>query len=208
MVANEPTVFVVDDDPALREALQWLLESEGFAVATYDSAEAFLAGYHPGQPGCLVLDVRMRGMSGLDLQARLVQEPVGLPIIIITGHGDVPMAVRAVKSGAVDFLEKPVSDAALLERVREALRLDAENRRQCARRGHVAARLARLTPRERQVMDRMVAGRANKAIALELGIAEKTVEVHRKRVLEKMGVRTAIELVHTLAASGRVEPLP
>jgi two-component system response regulator FixJ len=195
MPPTEPTVFVVDDDEAMCEALQWLLESAGLRVRTYDSAEAFLEHYQPGQPGCLVLDVRMRGMSGLELQSRLVQGGFGIPVIIITGHGDVPMAVRAVKSGAVDFLEKPVNDQVLLERIRHALELDARLQKVLRQRSDIAARLARLTQRERQVMDLVVACKMNKQIAAQLGVSEKTVEVHRRRAMRKLEVRSTAEFL-------------
>lgn len=202
MTEAEPRVFVVDDDEAMCEALQWLLESEGLPVETYHSAEAFLETYHPRQPGCLVLDVRMRGMSGLDLQAYLAQKELGIPIIIITAHGDVPMAVRAVQGGAVDFLEKPVSDQVLLKRIRHALEIDAQARQELRQRADTAARLETLTPREREVMDLVTAGKASKHIATVLGIAEKTVEVHRKRVMHKMGVHNAVDLVRLVIADG------
>ena len=202
MRANKPTVYVVDDDAALCEALQLLLESAGLRVKTYHSAEALLAEYKPGAAGCLVLDVRMRGMSGLDLQARLGRDEAAPPVIILTGHGDIPMAVRAVKNGAVDFLEKPVNDEVLIERIQHAIALDARRRVQRARRAEIHGRLRSLTSRERQVMKLILAGKANKQIAVELGIADKTVESHRKRVLHKMGVRGAVELAQRLAAMG------
>ncbi|MCK4341119.1 MAG: response regulator transcription factor [Phycisphaerae bacterium] len=200
MTETEPTVFVVDDDAALCEALQWLLESEGLPVKAYDSAEAFLAEYESGQPGCLVLDVRMRGMSGLELQSKLSEQDFAIPVIIITGHGDVPMAVRAVKAGALEFLEKPVHDQVLLEHIRQALVLDARRRRELEKRSAIHTRMKRLTPREHEVMEHVVAGAANKQIAARLGIKEKTVEVHRRRVMQKMGVQNAVDLVRTVAA--------
>jgi len=195
MDATEPKVFVVDDDDALCDALQELLEAQGLLVEAYNSAESFLAACAPDRPGCLVLDVRMRGMSGIDLQSRLAAEGVAIPVIIITGHGDVPMAVRAVRNGAVDFLEKPVPDQLLLERVRQALALDAQRRCAAVEHGAAAARLRTLTPRQRQVMDHVLAGQANKQIAAAMGISVKTVEVHRKRVMQKMGVHGVVELM-------------
>jgi RNA polymerase sigma factor (sigma-70 family) len=203
MPNREPTVFVVDDDAAVREGLQALLESEGLRTATYASAEAFLAAFQPGQSGCLVVDVRMRGMSGLELQSQLAREQLGIPVIIISGHGDIPTAVRAVKTGALDFLEKPVDPQVLLERIRDALRLAERTRQEQEQRRDVAARWARLTPQERRVMELMVAGRANKEIAAELGVKPKTVEVHRKHVLEKMGVTKTVALAR-LVTTGRL----
>ncbi len=191
----EPIVFVVDDDPAICESLANLLESRGLRVRTYPSAEEFLAAYDPGQPGCAVLDVRLRGLSGLELQARLARDGNSLPVIILTGHGDIPMAVRAAKSGAVDFLEKPVNDEVLLQRIHLALEQERRTRSHRRQDHEVAARVADLTPREREVMDLIVAGLPNKQVAIRLNITEKTVEVHRRRVLQKMGVHTAVDLV-------------
>ncbi len=208
MKPTDPIVFIVDDDPAIRESLQWLLESEGFGVETYASAETFLNAYDPNQPGCLVLDIRMRGMSGLELQAKLARESCALPVIMITGHGDIPMAVRAVKAGVVDFLEKPVPDEVLVRQIRHALDLGERMRGVLQQRGETAARVASLTPREREVMDLVVAGKANKKIAADLGITEKTVEAHRKRVMQKMGARSAVELVRLVMASENPDEQP
>lgn len=191
----EPIVFVVDDDPAICESLANLLESRGLRVRTYPSAEEFLAAYDPRQPGCAVLDVRLRGMSGLELQACLARDGNSLPIIILTGHGDIPMAVRAAKAGAVDFLEKPVNDEVLLQRIHLALEQERHTRSDRRWDHEVANRVADLTPREREVMDLIVAGLPNKQVAIRLNITEKTVEVHRRRVLQKMGVHSAVDLV-------------
>jgi len=196
MNTSEPTVYVVDDDMALRESLEWLLESEGLRAQTFDSAESFMEAYDAEDPGCLVLDIRMRGMSGIDLQQRIVREELPLPVIMITGHGTIPMAVRAMQSGVVDFLEKPVPDQVLVQRIREALRLDGQMRADHKAHREAKVRLKTLSPREREVMELVVQGRANKQVAAELGIADKTVEVHRKRVMQKMGVRSAVDLVH------------
>jgi len=196
----EPIVYVVDDDEEVCEALRCLLVSKGLRTETYTSAEAFLAACRPGQPGCLVLDVRMRGMSGLELHGRLAEDELPLPVIIITGHGDISMAVRAIKAGAVDFLEKPVSDTVLVQRIRAALELDARNRRRWREGGEISACLDTLTDREREVMELVIIGRASKRIAAELGIAEKTVEAHRKHVLAKLGVHSAVELVRIVLA--------
>ena len=201
MANHEPTVFVVDDDAAMCESLACLLESQGLRARTFESAEAFLASYRPDQPGCLVLDIRMRGMSGLELQARLAQEEPAVPIIVITGHGDIPMAVRAMKAGAVDFLEKPVNDQVLLQRIRQALERDRLVRQQYQDRHATLTCFARLTPRERDVMKLVVDGKANKQIAAELGVAEKTVEVHRKRIMQKMNVRSAVALVRAVVGA-------
>jgi two-component system, LuxR family, response regulator FixJ len=195
MTSYEPTVFVVDDDDAVRESLSWLIESVGLRVETYASPREFLAAYDPVRPGCLVLDVRMPGMSGLDLQDRLAPLQNPPPTIIITGHGDVPMAVRAMKAGAVDFIEKPFNDQVLLDCIQRALERDDQNRRRQMRRASVGTLLAQLTPREREVMDRMVAGMPNKAMAADLGISVKTVEAHRAKVMEKMQAESLSELV-------------
>lgn len=196
-------VFVIDDDEAARQSLRWLMESVGLKVACFDSAQAFLDAYDPEVTGCLVLDVRMPGISGLDLQERLTAVGIWLPVIIITGHGDVPMAVRAMKAGAVDFFEKPFNDQALLDRIQQAMEDDARRRDEVGRRAGVRARIAALTPREREVMRLVVAGRSNKHIANELGVSKKTVEAHRARMMEKMQATSLPELVrNALLADG------
>jgi two-component system, LuxR family, response regulator FixJ len=200
MPTAEPTVFVVDDDTAMCESLHELLEAEGMQSETFASAAAFLENYQADRPGCLILDIRMRGMDGLELQAELVRRRVLLPIVFLTGHGDVPLAVRAVQAGAVDFLEKPVPDAVLLQKVRAALEHDARQRAALVDRQEIARRLAELTPREREVMDRIVAGMPNKQIASRLGVSSKTIEVHRQRILHKMGVHSAVALVRMVAS--------
>ena len=191
----EPTVFVVDDDPAMRDSLCWLLQSVDLHVETYPSADAFLAAYDAGRPGCLVLDVRMPGMSGLNLQDELRARHIRLPIIMLSGHAEVPTAVRALKAGAIDFMEKPFSDELLLDRIRQAIDLDREQRDAEARRTAVAERYALLTPREREVMELVTAGKANKVIAAELGLSPKTVEVHRAAVMDKMRADSVADLV-------------
>jgi len=189
-----PVVYVVDDDDALRDSLRWLLESAGYKVSAHATAERFLLAYRPGMAGCLVLDVRMPGASGLELQQELMRRAATLPIIFVTGHGDVPMAVEAVKNGAFHFLEKPFKDEQLLRLIDEASRQSVpateHAQRLCA-----AARLATLTQREREVMDLVVHGRKNKQIADDLGISIKTVEAHRARAMEKMDVSSVAELV-------------
>ena len=194
-VDAKPTVFIVDDDQAVRKALSLLIKSAGLEVETHTSAQAFLETYDPARPGCLVLDVRMPGMSGPELQEQLSARGITIPVIIITGHGDVPIAVRALKKGAVDFIQKPFDGEVLLERVRQAIELDAQMRREQARRAEVAARLARLTPREHQVMGLLVAGRGNKEIALALGLSRKTVDIHRAHIMMKLGIDSLVELL-------------
>jgi len=192
---NQPTVFVVDDDQAMRNSLKWLIESVSMQVETYDSADAFIKNYYPGRSGCLLLDVRMPGMSGLELQEYLVKQRISIPVVVITGHGDVPMAIRAMKSGAVDFIEKPFNDELLLESIRHALMMDEQQRDKQAQRAEIATRLARLTPREHEVMAMVTSGKANKEIAATLGVSSKTVEAHRARVMEKMQAPSLAELV-------------
>lgn len=192
-------VFIVDDDEAIRDALTWLLQSRGVTAEAFDSAEAFLARWQPDLAGCLLLDIRMSGMSGLDLFERLRDVQSRIPVIFLTGHGDVPMAVGALKRGARDFVEKPFNDNELVDRVIEALEWDARRRADEADNATVAARLELLTARERQVMDLVLAGKLNKVIADELGITMRTVEVHRAHVFEKMGVKTAVELAQMLS---------
>ncbi|MGD8589820.1 MAG: response regulator FixJ [Chromatiales bacterium] len=204
---NKPTVFVVDDDQAMRNSLKWLIESVAMQVETFDSADAFIRSYYPGRSGCLLLDVRMPGMSGLELQEYLVQQRISIPVIIITGHGDVPMAIRAMKSGAVDFIEKPFNDELLLESIRHALQRDEQQRDQQRQRAEIAERLARLTPREHEVMAMVTEGKANKEIAASLGVSAKTVEAHRARVMEKMEAHSLAELVR-MAMLANIGPLP
>jgi RNA polymerase sigma factor (sigma-70 family) len=194
-MSQDMTVFVVDDDQAMRGSLQWLIESVGMKVQTYESAQAFLDAYYPGRAGCLLLDVRMPGMSGLELQEYLVRREIRLPVIIITGHGDVSMAVKAMKAGAVDFIEKPFDDEELLNSIRNAVQHDEKRRALRARRADIAARMAELTPREHEVMGMVTDGKSNKEIATSLGVSAKTVEVHRARVMDKMRADSLAELV-------------
>ena len=195
----------MDDDPAVRDAVRQVVLSVGLSVETYSTSQEFLDKYDPSRPGCLVLDVRMPGRSGLDLQRELSQRGVALPIIIITGYADVYLAVRALKAGAVDFIEKPFSSQVLLERIEEAIEKDRQARKENAKRAEFTARLESLTPRERQVMDLVVDGQPNKAIAAELGLSLKTVEGHRAHVMEKMKVGSLAELVRlsVTAQSGK-----
>lgn len=203
MIANEPTVYLVDDDEAMCESLTCLLEAQGFRTRAHHSAEEFLDDYDGCAPGCLVLDVRMRGMNGLDLHRKLQDDGVILPVIIITGHGDIPMAVRATRAGAIDFLEKPVNDHVLVQRIRLALELDERRRREQEVVAQTVARLELLTPREREVMELVAAGMQNKQIATDLKITEKTVEAHRQRVMQKMGVSGVVDLVRQVLAVER-----
>jgi FixJ family two-component response regulator len=192
-----PIVHVVDDDDAVRTAVVRLLQAAGYEARGYGSAGEFLLGRSDrNAPGCVVLDVRMPGPSGLDLQEALGRLEVPLPIVFITGHGDIPMSVRAMKAGAIDFLTKPVSREALLGAVRTAIARDAERRVARARVQALRARYATLTPREREVFAGVVAGKLNRQIAVELGTAERTVKAHRAQVMEKMQVSSVAELVH------------
>lgn len=200
--AGMPHVFIVDDDEAIRDSLSWLFQSRGVAALAFASAADFLAGWHPGLAGCLLLDIRMEGMGGIALFEHLLARQARVPVIFLTGHGDVPMAVWALKKGARDFVEKPFNDNELVDRVVEALAWDVKRRAEEAETASVAVRLAALSPRERQVMDLILAGRMNKVIADELGITMRTVEVHRAHVFAKMGVKTAVELARCLAILG------
>lgn len=197
----ELTVYVVDDDAAVRDALRMLLQSEGMRAETYASAEQFLGAYQPQTTGCLLVDVRMPGMSGLELQETLAARGVRLPVIVITGHGDVAMAVRAMKAGAVDFIEKPFDNAALLECLRNTLARTADARKHAAELAEMIARLALLTPREREVMEFLVAGKPNKVIAADLGISARTVEVHRAKIMEKLKARSLADVVRIALAA-------
>ena len=198
-----PTVYVVDDDPAMRSSLRWLIESVGLTVCTCASAREFLATYRDIGPGCLVLDVRMPGMSGLDLQTELSRQRIEIPILIITGYAEVPLAVRAMKSGAFDFIEKPFSDQTLLDRIRAAVALDEVTRRRRSAREQVQARMRLLTQRERDVLERVISGKSNKVIAAELNLSMKTVEVHRAHVMEKLQATSLADLIRlVLLAEG------
>jgi len=204
--ATAERVFIVDDEADVRDAVQLLVGSDGLNAEAYASADEFLAAYEPGTPGCLILDVRMPGMSGLAAQQALQERGIELPIIFISGHGDIPMAVRAVQEGALDFLEKPFSDDAVLDCVQRALQRDREHRAQAAERADVAACLATLTPREREVMDKLLEGKVNKIIARELDASTRTVEIHRARVLQKMGVANAAQLVRRVVGVTGEDP--
>ena len=192
------TVYVVDDDDAIRDSLRWLLEANDYQVELYDSGESFIAKYDPNAIAVLVLDVRMPGMSGLEVQEHLLARKADLPIIFITGHGDVPMAVRALKKGAVDFIEKPFQQAALKAQVEHMLNEARERRMKNERQSLNEALLAKLTPREQQVLERIVAGRLNKQIADDLGISIKTVEAHRASIMDKTNSGTVADLMRVV----------
>jgi FixJ family two-component response regulator len=202
----EPVVRVVDDDASVRHSLEWLLGSVGLEVRVYASAAAFLADASPDRPGCLVVDVRMPGMSGLDLHECLAERGIDLPVIVISGHADVPMAVRALKAGAFDFIEKPFNDQCLLDKIQDAIALDAERRRETAELADVLQRLGRLTPREREVLEHVLAGNANKEIARQLAVSTKTVESHRAHVMTKMGAGSLSQLVEMCVRLREAEP--
>lgn len=192
---REPIVYIVDDDEAICSSLRMLLKSRGIPAASHGSAEAFLAQYDPEQPGCLVLDVRMPGMSGLELQDELNRRGAIIPVIFITGHGDVPMAVEAMQHGATDFLQKPFADQDFAERIQHALTLDQHNRAALEQKDQIRARLAALTRRELQVLQLVTLGKPNKIIAADLGVSQRTVEIHRAHLMEKMGATSLAHLV-------------
>ena len=195
MTDIQQTVYVVEDDEAVRDSLELLLKSDGKPVKTYESATAFLKDYSDKMAGCIVLDIRMPGMDGMELQKKLNEKHSILPIIFVTGHGDVPMAVDAMKEGAVDFIQKPYREEALLEKIEAALNQDLEQRKSLDEKQEIIRRINSLTPREHEIMDRMIAGQANKVIAIELEISQRTVEIHRSRVMHKMGTHSLAHLV-------------
>ncbi len=204
----EPTVFIVDDERAVRESIRWLVESVGLDVEVFASALEFLDTYDSGRPGCVVLDVRMPGMGGVDALETFRARGITMPVIVITGHGDVSTAVRAMKQGAVDFIEKPFSDQLLLDRIQECIERDAEDRRGSAARAEVSTRLASLSRRENEVLRLVVAGHANKTIARNLGISPKTIEIHRANLMRKMQSKSLAELVQMVIASGTFKGNP
>jgi two-component system response regulator DctR len=191
---NEPTVHIVDDDGAIRDALSWLFRSRGLRVTSWESGEAFLAALTEETQGCVLLDVRMDGMTGIEVFERLLDRRCPMPVIFLTGHGDVPLAVTALKRGAFDFVEKPFNDNQLVDRVAEAMRSGEARLREMQAEATLTALLASLTAREREVMEHVLAGEPNKGIADALDVSVRTVEVHRARVFEKMGVGSAVEL--------------
>ena len=199
-------VYLVDDDDAVRDALGMLFKSLGLKHDPYASALDFLERYDPSRHSCLVADIRMPGLSGLELQQRLNEQRAEIPIIFITGHGDVPMAVTAMKSGAADFIQKPFRDQDLVDRINKALARDLERRRERAEEDEIRGRIALLTPREKEVMQCVVRGQANKVIAMDLGVSQRTVELHRARVMKKLRLRSVAELVHAVDRIGGAGP--
>jgi FixJ family two-component response regulator len=197
---DSPTVFIIDDDAAVRKSLAYLIESEGWSVRTFELASGFLEAVPTDVPGCIITDVRMPGISGLELQRRLVASGRQMPIIIITAYGDIPSAVEAVKRGAVTFLEKPVSGDLLVDYVRKAIEQDEQSRKVRAERAKLDERLSRLTPREHEVFEMMVRGSSSRQIAAKLGLSHKTVESHRSHILEKMEVGSVSQLIHLTVA--------
>jgi len=207
MMKDKPsTVFVVDDDDAVRTSLRLLLKSVGLPVETYASAQEFLDAFDAERAGCLVLDIRMPGMSGLELQQKLNELHAIVPIVFITGHGDVPMAVEAMQHGAVDFIQKPFRDQDLIDRINQALEKDRENRDGLRERDVIRRRIGQLTPREREVLELVTKGKANKVIAGDLDVSQRTVEIHRARVMEKMGASSLAHLVRMVIEADRVAP--
>jgi two-component system response regulator FixJ len=204
-VIAKPTVFVVDDDSAVRDALRFLMRSVGLTVEAFSSAAEFLDAYRDDRAGCLVLDIRMPGMTGLELQDKLIERRSILPIIFITGHGDVPMAVEAMQAGAMDFIQKPFRDQDLLDRIHQAIDKDAKTRQSLGELAAIRMRLASLTPREREVMDLVVHGKANKVIAGDLDLSQRTVEIHRARVMEKMEASSLAHLVRMVLEVGELK---
>ena len=196
-----PSVYIVDDDEGARNSLRFLLKSVGLVAATFESAQEFLRAYQPHQPGCLVLDVRMPGMSGLELQQELNRRGAVIPVVFVTGHGDVPMAVEAIQQGAFDFVQKPYREQELLDRIQRALVKDKSNRQALQERDRIRSRLESLTPREREVMQLMTRGKPNKVMAAELGLSQRTVEIHRAHVMEKSGATSIAQLVRMVLDS-------
>lgn len=198
---EKSTVYIVDDDQAIRHAMELLMRSVGLDYEIFHSADDFLSKHSNDRAGCLVLDIRMPGLGGLELQEKLNDTGSTLPIIFITGHGDVPMAVEAMQKGAVDFIQKPFRDQELLDRISEALTTDQERRSAREEKAEVLSRIEKLTNRERQVLDLVVTGKPNKVIAYELGVSQRTVEIHRARVMEKMQAKSLADLVRMHLAS-------
>ena len=211
--SQEPTVFLVDDDEAVRDSMRWLVESVGLKIETFSSGQIFLESFDPERPGCLITDMRMPGMGGLELQEQLRRRGSAMPVIIVTAFGDVQTAVRAMKGGAVDFLQKPYNNDQVLELIQRSIAKDQEERQRRGELQLVEEGLQRLTPREREVLQLVVGGHSNKEIARELGIVPKTVEAHRAQVMDKMGVRSLADLVRRFSeyqlddSSGEGNPL-
>ncbi|GAB3382345.1 response regulator FixJ [Spongiibacter taiwanensis] len=198
---EEATVYLIEDDDAVRDSLQLVLESVGYKVDAHSRADSFLERFSPALAGCIVLDIRMPGMNGMELQRQLNNRNSILPIIFVTGHGDVPMAVEAMQRGAVDFVQKPYREEELLNKIQQAIAADVEARAALMEKQQIRQKLEELTPRERQVMELMIEGKANKVIAYDLDISQRTVEIHRARVMEKMAVRSLAHLVRMVMAA-------
>ena len=205
MSNEEPLVYVIDDDEAVRDSLSILLESVGLAHEVYGSALDFLDAFDPDRHACIVTDIRMPGMSGLELQQRLLESRCDAPLIFITGHGDVPMAVTAMKRGAADFIQKPFRDQELIDRIHQALEQDKSRRAARQEEREIRERIKTLTPREAEVMERVVSGQANKVIAMDLGVSQRTVELHRARVMRKLRMRSLAELVQAVGKVSKDE---
>jgi len=203
MIEPVPTVFIVDDDQGVRSSIRILMKSVGLPAAPFASAQEFLTSYRPSDPGCLVLDIRMPGMSGLALQEELNLRGATIPVIFITGHGDIPMAVEAMRHGAFDFIQKPFRDQELIDRVQRAFARDRETRSALKEHGKIRQRLAALTPREREVLDLLVKGQSNKVMAHALGLSQRTVEIHRAHVMEKMDAKSIAHLVRMIVNTDR-----
>jgi two-component system, LuxR family, response regulator FixJ len=190
-----PTVYIVDDDNGVRTSIRVLMKSVGLPAVTFASAQEFLGSYNPMMAGCIILDIRMPGMSGMELQEALNERGAVIPVIFVTGHGDVPMAVEAMRHGAFDFLQKPFRDQDLIDRVQAALARDRDTRAELKEHSRIRARIATLTPREKEVLDLLTVGKANKMMAQDLGLSQRTVEIHRAHVMEKMGAKSVAQLV-------------
>ena len=200
---KNPAVMVVDDDAGVRNAMRALLKSVGLNSSLYSSAQEFLSSFDPHQPGCLLLDIRMPGMSGMDLQQELNLRGAVVPVIFMSGHADIPMAVEAMQHGAFDFLQKPFRDQELLDRIQRAIAQDTERRLALGEEARIKAHLESLTDREREVLDLLTLGKQNKAIAQDLGVSPRTIEIHRARVMEKMGAKSVAELVRMMLDLGQ-----
>jgi two-component system response regulator FixJ len=208
MMKEKPsTVFIVDDDTGVRSSIRVLLKSVGLGSTPLASAQEFLKSFDPNQPGCLILDIRMPGMSGMELQQELNLRGAIIPVIFITGHGDIPMAVEAMQHGAFDFLQKPFRDQDLIDRVQRAMARDRENRSALQEHGRIQARLESLTPREREVLNLMTQGKQNKVMASDLGLSQRTVEIHRAHVMEKMGANSVAQLVRMVLDAKSAAPV-
>ena len=206
-MSTQPCIFIVDDDHAVRDALGLVMETAGFAYQTFESAEHFLQAYCPGKPGCLLLDVNMPGLNGHELQAELIRRNMHLPVIFLTAYGDIPMTVRAIKAGAVDFLTKPVPSKLLIERIQAVLQHEAQMHEQALAEQALCMRLNGLTSREMEIMSLVVAAHSNKEIAQHLGISHRTVEIHRARILKKTGATNLLELAR-LCEACKLPPEP